>query len=105
MIFAPPKSKTFRLPCQLKSPVIPNSELINILSLTKSLFSKEILAKAVGIPPAERRYQFLVNWQKGAFNYYVRTFHQNANVCDPGGQGSCQCKRSLINFFNRAPSP
>ena len=86
MIFAPPKSKTFRLPCQLKSPVISNSELINILSLTKRLFSKEMLAKTVGVPPAERRYQFLVNWQKGAFNYYVRTFHQNANVCDPGGE-------------------
>ena len=51
-----------------KSPVIPNVELVNVHPLIKRLFSKEMLTKAVDIPPAGRISHFLVNWQKLTLN-------------------------------------
>ena len=50
------------------SPVIPNVELANVHLLIKRLFSKEMLTKAVNIPPAGRISHFLVNWQKLTLN-------------------------------------
>ena len=50
------------------SPVIPNVELVNVHPLIKRLFSKEMLTKAVNIPPAGRISHFLVNWQKLTLN-------------------------------------
>ena len=50
------------------SPVIPNVKLVNVHSLIKRLFSKEMLTKAVNIPPAGRISHFLVNWQKLTLN-------------------------------------
>ena len=53
------------------SPVIPNEELVNVLPLIKRLFLKEMLTKAVDIPPAGRISHFLVNWQKLTLNQDV----------------------------------
>ena len=50
------------------SPVIPNVELANFHPLIKRLFSKDMLAKAVNIPPAGRISHFLVNWPKLTLN-------------------------------------
>ena len=50
------------------SPVIPNVELVNVHSLIKRLFSKEMLTKAVDIPLAGSLSHFLVNWQKLTLN-------------------------------------
>ena len=47
-----------------KSQVTTNTDLVNIHALIKPLFSKEMLTKAVNIPPAGRISPFLVNWQK-----------------------------------------
>ena len=44
------------------SPVIPNAELANFHPLLKRFFSKEMLTKAVGIPPVGRISHLLVNW-------------------------------------------
>ena len=48
--------------------VITNVELVNVHHLIKRLFSKEMLTKAVDIPPAGRISHFLVNWQKLTLN-------------------------------------
>ena len=53
------------------SPVIPNVELVNVHSLIKRLFSKEMLTKAVDIPPAGRINHSLVNWQKLTLNQNI----------------------------------
>ena len=50
------------------SVVIPNVELVNVHPLIKHLFSKEMLTKAVDIPPAGSISHFLVNWQKLTLN-------------------------------------
>ena len=50
------------------SPVIPNQGLVNVHPLIKHLFSKEMLTKAVDIPPAGRISHFLWNWQKLTLN-------------------------------------
>ena len=50
------------------SPVISNVELANVHLLIKRLFSKDMLTKAVNIPPAGRISHFLVNWQKLTLN-------------------------------------
>ena len=63
--------KVKRSPAQLfldTSPLIPNAELVNFHPLIKNLFSKEMLTKAVDIPPAGRISHFLVNWQKLTLN-------------------------------------
>ena len=49
-------------------PVIPNVELVNVHPSIKCLFSKEMLTKAVDIPPAGRITHSLVNWQKFTLN-------------------------------------
>ena len=51
--------------------VITNVELVNVHHLIKRLFSKEMLTKAVGIPPAGRINHFLVNWQKLTLNQNI----------------------------------
>ena len=51
-----------------KSPVIPNSELVNVHTLIKRLLSKEMLTRAVDIPLSERISNFLVNSQKLILN-------------------------------------
>ena len=50
------------------SPVIRNIELVNVHPLMKRLFSKEMLTKAVDIPPTGRISHFLVNCQKLILN-------------------------------------
>ena len=50
------------------SPVIPYVELANVHPLIKRLFSKDMLTKALNIPPAGRISHFLVNWQKLTLN-------------------------------------
>ena len=50
------------------SPVISNVELANVHLLIKRLFSKDMLTKAVNIPPAGRISHFLANWQKLTLN-------------------------------------
>ena len=51
--------------------VITNVELVNVHHLIKRLFSKEMLTKAVDIPPAGRINHFLVNWQKLTLNQNI----------------------------------
>ena len=51
-----------------KSPVIPNSELVNVHTLIKRLLSKEMLTRAVDIPLSERISNFLVNSRKLILN-------------------------------------
>ena len=53
------------------SPVIRNIELVNVHPLMKRLFSKEMLTKAVDIPPAGRINHSLVNWQKLTLNQNI----------------------------------
>ena len=63
--------KVKRSPTQMfldTSPAIPNADLVNVHPLIKRLFSKEMLTKAVDIPPAGRISHFLVNWQKFTLN-------------------------------------
>ena len=55
------------------SPVIPNTDLVNVHPLIKRLISKEMPTKALGIPPAGRISLFLVNWQKLTSNQDILT--------------------------------
>ena len=57
-----------------------NTDLVNIHALIKPLFSKEMLTKAVNIPPAGRISPFLINWQKLTSNQDIISVIKGYNI-------------------------